>query len=72
MTTRRRKARPEGDLLSTQDVMDLLGVARPTLWQWHKRGKLVPVPLPEYIDKGPRYYRRSDVERLMGIAQQSA
>lgn len=50
--------------MTTKQVMELLGVSRATLHNWKVSGKLVPIPLPAYLDKAPRRYRREDVMRL--------
>ena len=54
----------DDDEMTTQQVMDELGVSCATLYNWARSGKLVPLPLPAYLDKAPRRYRREDVMRL--------
>lgn len=54
----------DDEAMTTQQVMDELGVSRATLYNWARSGKLVPVPLPAYLEKAPRKYRREDVMRL--------
>lgn len=49
-------------LLSARDVADLFGRHPRTLTNWEHDGILIPIRL-----RTRRYYRRSDVEALLGI-----
>ncbi len=50
-----------GDLLTAQEVADILGVTRRTLQRWADNGKLIPARLPG----GDKRYRRSTIESLL-------
>jgi predicted site-specific integrase-resolvase len=52
----------QGELLKASTVARTFGVEVRTLWNWERRGVLVPVTRV----RGQRYYRRSDVERMIG------
>lgn len=49
-------------LLSARQVADLFGLTLRTLSNWERAGTLVPLRR-----RSRRYYRRSDVEALLGI-----
>ena len=44
----------------TNEVMQILGISRPTLKSWERRGKLVPTR----NELGWRIYNKKDVEKL--------
>lgn len=48
--------------LSRDKVMKVLDVSAATLWRWQKQNYLVPINVG-----GKRRYRRSDVNRILGI-----
>ncbi len=58
------RQREDENEMTTQQVMDELGVSRATLYKWSKSGKLVPIPLPAYLERAPRMYRKAEVMRL--------
>jgi DNA-binding transcriptional MerR regulator len=51
-------------LLSAREVADLFGRKLRTLSNWENEGHLIPVRI-----RKRRYYRRSDVEALLGIGK---
>ena len=48
--------------LSRDKVMKVLDVSAATLWRWQRQNYLVPINVG-----GKRRYRRSDVNRILGI-----
>ena len=48
--------------LSRDKVMKVLDVSAATLWRWQRQNYLVPINV-----RGKRRYRRSDVNRILGI-----
>lgn len=54
-----------GELLTTQEAVDLLGITRKTLYVWRQLGEIKPVPGNPAKLRQPRYYRRRDLERLI-------
>lgn len=49
----------EDKYLTREDVCAILGVTKPTLWRWQKKGYFIPVKV------GNRsFYRQSDIDRL--------
>lgn len=52
----------QGELLKASTVARAFGVDVRTLWNWERRGVLVPVTRV----RGHRYYRRFHVERMIG------
>lgn len=48
------------ELLTVQECLSLLKVDRSTLWNWQKKGTLVPLGLGARV-----YYRRSDIENAL-------
>lgn len=46
--------------LSSNKVMEMIGVSTTTLWRWQKTGYLVPINVG-----GKRRYRKSDVMRII-------
>ncbi len=50
----------EEKYLLREDVCNQLGVTKPTLWRWAKRGYLVPIK----VGNRP-LYRQSDIDTLM-------
>jgi excisionase family DNA binding protein len=50
------------DLLTTNDVAELAGVSRTTVWRWAEEGLL---PAAVTLPSGHRRFRRSDVEALL-------
>jgi len=54
-------------LLTAQKVNELYGIHRNTLLNWEKRGLLKPVKTPG----GKRRYKKEDVEKLLGILEES-
>lgn len=61
-----------GDLLTAAEVIKLLRISRPTLYNWDKRGILRPLPASPALQVRHRLYRRADVERLMPPAESDA
>ena len=55
----------DDDLLTASEVIRLLHISRPTLYNWDKRGVLRPIPASPALQVRHRLYRRADVERLM-------
>lgn len=53
------------DLMTTAEVARLVRRTPRTIRNWISQGLLTPLPLP-----GPRLFRRSDVEQLLGYAGQ--
>ena len=53
-------------LLTTDQVLELLGIARATLRNWRLAGRIAPIPPRDTYRKWTQnYYRREDVERLL-------
>ena len=48
------------ELLTRSEVAELLKVDLSTLWNWQKKGKLIPVGIGNRV-----YYRRSDIEAVL-------
>ncbi len=48
--------------LSREKVMEVLDVSAATLWRWQRQNYLVPINVG-----GKRRYRRSDVNRILGV-----
>lgn len=48
------------ELLTRNEVSEMLKVDLSTLWLWQKKGKLIPVGLGNRV-----YYRRSDIESAL-------
>ncbi len=56
----------EGELLSTEEVIDLLGISRTTLFKLMREKKIEPIPTSPLLKRPRRLrFRRADVERLM-------
>ena len=58
-----QKEMPTKDLLSAQEVCQILGVSNTTLWRWQKSGYLLPM----LVGSGKvqrRRYKTKDVERI--------
>ena len=53
------------DLLTTQEVAKVLGIAEKTIYAWRKQGIIEPIPGNPAKKKQPRYYRRKDVEWIL-------
>lgn len=54
----------DNDLLTSQDLCDLLQTTRSQLWKWTQRGLLNPI---RFEEKGKIFYRKSEVfESLKG------
>lgn len=50
--------------LTTEKVLEMLGVSQTTLWRWAKQGYLVPI-----MYGGKKRYRKSEVVRIVeGVA----
>ncbi|OAV63906.1 Helix-turn-helix domain protein [Bacteroidales bacterium Barb6XT] len=49
---------------SKQQVMQILGVSKPTLSRWNKSGYLMRVTVG-----GTRRYRMSDIQRILGVKE---
>ncbi len=52
---------PADELLWIGAAATLLGVTVPTLRNWDRTGKLIPIRLPS----GERRYRRTDIEAIL-------
>ncbi len=50
------------ELLTVQECANLLKVDKSTLWNWHNKGKLIPLGLGNRV-----YYRRSDIEEALTL-----
>ena len=46
--------------LTVDQVCDVIGVSRVTLWKWEKQGKLIPVRLGKFVK-----YRKEDIEQIL-------
>ena len=59
--------KPKGDdeLLTVKQTTDMLGIVRTTLYEWIAAGDIAPVPGNPLKQKQRRYFRKSDVERLL-------
>ena len=53
-------------LMTAREVADLFGRELRTLSNWEREGLLIPIRI-----RARRYYRRSDVEALLGIRKPS-
>lgn len=51
--------------LSREKVAEMLEVSKGTLWRWQKLNYLVPIMVG-----GKRRYRRSDVNRILGVGEE--
>lgn len=51
-------------LISAIDLARILGVSRATVWNWHKQRRL---PRPVLGEKYGRYYRYSEIRKLLDI-----
>jgi DNA-binding transcriptional MerR regulator len=49
-------------LMTAREVADLFGRKLRTLSNWEREGHLIPIRI-----RGRRYFRRSDVEAVLGI-----
>lgn len=55
----------EGELLTTEQTCELLGITRPTLYAMRREGLIAPIPGNPVLKIQKRnYYRREDVMRL--------
>lgn len=53
------------ELLNIQQVAEVLGVSRPTVYKLLRKGLLIPVqPDSPFLEQQRRKFRRADVERL--------
>jgi predicted DNA-binding transcriptional regulator AlpA len=60
------RGKQEGDVLTTQETIKLLGVSRPTLYRMMDEGVLTPLPgNPTLLVQKRLYFRREDVERVL-------
>ena len=48
------------DVLTTQEVCEILQVTRVGLWKWEKQGKLIPTRLGKLIR-----YKKIDIEKIL-------
>jgi len=56
----------EGDVLTTQETIKLLGVSRPTLYRMMDEGVIAPLPgNPSLLIQKRLYFLRADVERVL-------
>lgn len=55
-----REGEKKEEYLTVKQAEELLKVSKPTLWRWAKNGYLVPSEVG-----GKRYYKLSDIERIM-------
>lgn len=67
LMTDRSDARDTSDeLLNIQQVAEVLGISRPTVYKLLRRGLLIPIsPDSPFLEQQRRKFRRSDVERLL-------
>ena len=57
-------------LLTTQETAKMLGISEKTLYAWRKEGRITPAPSDTPAKRRqPRYYRLSDVRRLIEDGQ---
>lgn len=60
-------------MLTTQQVMDILQVSRPTVHHLIREGYLTPAPFSQALKRPKRnYFRREDVERVLRERRQAA
>lgn len=53
------------DLLTTQQVLDLLGISKPSLYKLINAGIIAPVPANPLLERPRRlYFERDEVERV--------
>lgn len=62
LTDLKNKFEPKkpAEYLTRNEVAELLKVDLSTLWNWQKKGKLIPVGLGNRV-----YYKRSDIEAAL-------
>lgn len=51
-------------LIRSADVMNILGISRPTLGRWVKKGIITPV-IGIHMNSRVRYFRKDDIESLI-------
>lgn len=57
-------------LLTTKETAQMLGISEKTLYAWRKEGRIKPAPSETPAKRRqPRYYRLSDVRRLIEEGQ---
>ena len=56
------KKADKDDFMTKKDVVELFGICATTLWNWEKKGYLVPVRVK---DSRKIQYLRSDIEQII-------
>lgn len=57
---KRNEEKQNEELVTTEKLMELLGVSKTTVWRWKQRGYLVPVRIG-----GNDRYRMRDIKKIM-------
>ena len=57
---KRNEEKQNEELVTTEKLMELLGVSKTTVWRWKQRGYLVPVRIG-----GNDRYRMKDIKKIM-------
>ena len=55
---------PNKDFLTANEVCEIIGVSKPTLWRWEKAGYLVPILVGAGKCK-VRKFRKIDIKRIL-------
>ena len=57
---KRNEEKQNEELVTSEKLMELLGVSKTTVWRWKQRGYLVPVRIG-----GNDRYRMKDIKKIM-------